>query len=267
MKIQLGSRPSNTKQLEISHEVTETERTKIRFVSCLEDCGLCSDEYEGVWNGKRRVAIRISGLLCNILSFMEIISTSICVGLSDQEQLLSEIKVMQTLRHTNVVRLLAICTTKVPYYMVTEFLEHGSLLRFLRKDGKRCLSAADVIDVAIQIAGAMIHLASKKIVHNSLAARNVLLGQGNLVKVSHFRKAVMSWDSAPESRAVDLEDVKWKAPEVLESGACSPRSDVWSFGIFLTELITFGCIPYPGWMLQFLKMKLIKVLMFGECKV
>ena len=84
--------------------------------------------------------------------------------------------------------------------------------------------------------------------HNSrdLAARNVLVGDNNIVKIADFGLARLIKEDEYEARVGARFPIKWTAPEAANYSRFSIKSDVWSFGILLTELVTYGRIPYPG---------------------
>ena len=84
--------------------------------------------------------------------------------------------------------------------------------------------------------------------HNcrDLAARNVLVGDNNIVKIADFGLARLIKEDEYEARVGARFPIKWTAPEAANYSRFSIKSDVWSFGILLTELVTYGRIPYPG---------------------
>jgi serine/threonine protein kinase len=98
----------------------------------------------------------------------------------------------------------------------------------------------------------MTFLHVKNIIHRDLALRNLLVTGINeeakyLVKVADFGMSKML-PGTDYYKSSDKEiPVKWSAPEVLQYGRFSFQSDVFSFGITLWEIFTFGMIPYPGW--------------------
>ena len=91
----------------------------------------------------------------------------------------------------------------------------------------------------------MAYLESHKFIHCDLAARNILVGEHNSCKIADFGLARLAGNEYTAREGAKL-PIKWTAPEAANYSKFSIKSDVWSFGILLTELITYGRIPYPG---------------------
>jgi serine/threonine protein kinase len=104
----------------------------------------------------------------------------------------------------------------------------------------------DVHNFALQIACGLQHLASMEIVHCDLAARNVLIAEGFVLKIADFGLARdISGREMYKKNPRGKIPVKWTAPEALENRIFTTKSDVWSFGVVLWELFTYGHSPYP----------------------
>lgn len=164
-------------------------------------------------------------------------------GEDAMEDFLAEASVMTRLRHKNLVQLLGVCLDQIPIYIVTEFMAKGSLQDYLRSRGRREIPSSILFSFAQQINAAMVYLESRNFVHRDLAARNVLVGEDNIAKVADFglAKSVTEHDVVEGGKI----PIKWTAPEALLNNQYTNKSDVWSYGVVLWELYSFGRIPYP----------------------
>nr|XP_012216229.1 PREDICTED: proto-oncogene tyrosine-protein kinase receptor Ret isoform X1 [Linepithema humile]XP_012216230.1 PREDICTED: proto-oncogene tyrosine-protein kinase receptor Ret isoform X1 [Linepithema humile]XP_012216231.1 PREDICTED: proto-oncogene tyrosine-protein kinase receptor Ret isoform X1 [Linepithema humile]XP_012216232.1 PREDICTED: proto-oncogene tyrosine-protein kinase receptor Ret isoform X1 [Linepithema humile] len=202
---------------------------------------------------------------------------------SELADLLSEYQLLKEAQHPNVIRLLGACTTPpgAPVYLIIEFAEFGSLRNYLRRsrhletedrvpgstsllstsainasEESQCtdnnasnytITPRDILSFAWQISKGMTYLADIKLVHRDLAARNVLLATGKVCKISDFGLTRDVYeDDAYLKRSKGRVPVKWMAPESLADHVYTSKSDVWSFGVLLWELVTLGASPYPG---------------------
>jgi cysteine-rich repeat protein len=173
-------------------------------------------------------------------------------GISEEEikMFSKEARVMQALPpHPNLVQFLGLCSTSDKLIIVCEYVEKGSVKRFLQEDcGKNTVTKRNQLELCLGICAGMDHLHSNGITHRDLACRNVLVevkrsgnGSSLVSKISDFGLSVAT------SKQTRL-PVRWTAPEVLKN----PRSrnkeaDVWSFGVTMYEVFT-RCseLPYLG---------------------
>ncbi|XP_043972553.1 protein-tyrosine kinase 6b [Gambusia affinis] len=163
----------------------------------------------------------------------------------DNTEFHREVEILKRLHHRHLISLFAICTESSPYYIITELMEKGSLLQFLRGDEGQNQDAASLIDMATQVTDGMSYLEEQKSIHRDLAARNVLVGEDYICKVADFGLARLVKEPFYISEEKKI-PYKWSAPEAISHGKFSIKSDVWSFGVLLYEIMTYGSVPYPG---------------------
>uniref|UniRef100_A0A8C4GTI5 Tyrosine-protein kinase n=1 Tax=Dicentrarchus labrax TaxID=13489 RepID=A0A8C4GTI5_DICLA len=167
-------------------------------------------------------------------------------GTMTVEAFMDEANVMKTLQHDRLVRLYAVVTKIEPIYIITEFMANGSLLDFLKSDTGCKVQLPKLIDFSAQIAEGMAYIEKKNYIHRDLRAANVLVSESLLCKIADFGLARVIEDDEYSAREGAKFPIKWTAPEAINYGSFTIKSDMWSFGVLLYEIITYGKIPYPG---------------------
>ncbi|XP_046877200.1 tyrosine-protein kinase Blk isoform X3 [Hypomesus transpacificus] len=165
-------------------------------------------------------------------------------GTMEPEAFLQEANLMKQLQHDRLVRLHAVVTME-PILIVTEFMINGSLLDFLKTDEGKKLKITKLIDMSAQIAEGMAYIEKKNYIHRDLRAANILVNETLHCKIADFGLARIIETEYIAQEGAKF-PIKWTAPEAINFGTFTIKSDIWSFGILLTEIVTYGRIPYPG---------------------
>lgn len=197
--------------------------------------GQFGEVWEGVLDANTQVAIK----------------KMLKVGAISSEEFLQEAELMKGLSHPKLLQLYGVATKTEPVYIVTELAELGSLFCYIREDS-RSLELPQLITMCKDVVEGMAYLESQNCIHGDLAARNILVTEKTVCKVADFRFAArikdFLFDKPYFEEPPSLKfPIKWTAPEAALNYQLSSKSDVWSFGIFLHEVITHcQFLPYRG---------------------
>ncbi|KAK8404227.1 hypothetical protein O3P69_000351 [Scylla paramamosain] len=208
-------------------DVWEIHKDQVELLKKLGS-GQFGHVYEGCWNKTVPVAVK-----------------TLKPGKMNPHDFLEEAQILKNLRHPKLLQLYAVSTHEEPFYIITELMRNGSLLDYLRDRSRDPLPLMDQVHIGAQVAEGMQYLEWKNYIHRDLAARNVLVGENLTVKVADFGLSRLVQEDEYLAQEGARFPIKWTAPEALRFNKFTTKSDVWSFGVLLMEVVTSGAIPYP----------------------
>ncbi|XP_004400725.1 PREDICTED: tyrosine-protein kinase receptor Tie-1 isoform X1 [Odobenus rosmarus divergens] len=178
---------------------------------------------------------------------------------NDHRDFAGELEVLCKLgHHPNIINLLGACENRGYLYIAIEYAPYGNLLDFLRKSRvletdpafarehgtASTLSSRQLLRFASDAANGMQYLSEKQFIHRDLAARNVLVGENLASKIADF--GLSRGEEVYVKKTMGRLPVRWMAIESLNYSVYTTKSDVWSFGVLLWEIVSLGGTPYCG---------------------
>lgn len=154
----------------------------------------------------------------------------------------AESQAVAMLSHPNIVSVYDVSHNDDVEYIVMELIDGITLKQYLQK--KSVLDPAEVLDFTIQTAKALEHAHSKGIIHRDIKPQNIMLLKDGMIKVADFGIASLE-NTIEENNGETVGSVHYIAPEQARGEAPDARSDIYSLGIVMYEMLT-GKLPYVG---------------------
>ncbi len=155
----------------------------------------------------------------------------------------AEAQAAACLAHPNIVSIYDVGEENGFHYIVMEYIEGTTLKEYIKANGK--LSSQESADIASQICGALSVAHEKNIIHRDIKPHNIMITNNNLVKVTDFGIARASNNSTMRVGDSILGSVHYISPEQARGGYVDCRSDIYSLGIVLYEMLT-GKVPFES---------------------
>jgi len=145
------------------------------------------------------------------------------------------------LSHPNIVNVYDVVDEGDLHYIVMELIEGITLKNYIEKKG--FLENKEAIGIAIQVAQGIAVAHEQHIIHRDIKPQNMIISKDGTVKVADF--GIARAVSSQTMNATAVGSVHYISPEQARGGYCDERSDIYSFGITLYEMVT-GRVPFEG---------------------
>ena len=153
----------------------------------------------------------------------------------------SEAQAAAGLTHPNIVNVFDVGDDEGVYYIVMELIEGITLKEYISKKGK--LSVKEATSIAIQVSMGLEAAHSHGIVHRDVKPQNIIISTDGKVKVTDFGIARAASSNTISSNVMG--SVHYSSPEQVRGGYSDEKSDIYSLGITLYEMVT-GRVPFDG---------------------
>ena len=148
-----------------------------------------------------------------------------------------------SLSHPNIVEVYDVGDDNGQYFIVMEYIEGKNLKDLLKKRGK--LTVPEVVDIMSQIADGLSVAHDSYIIHRDIKPQNIMILENGLVKITDFGIAMaMNATQLTQTNSV-MGSVHYLPPEQASGKGSTLKSDIYSMGILMYELLT-GVLPYRG---------------------
>lgn len=150
---------------------------------------------------------------------------------------------VSNLSHPNIVEVYDVGEEDGQYYIVMEYIEGKTLKQLLKK--RETLSLPEVIDIMLQLTDGLAHAHESYIIHRDIKPQNIMILDNGLVKITDFGIAMaLNATQLTQTNSV-MGSVHYLPPEQANGKSATVKSDIYSLGILMYELIT-GSVPFKG---------------------
>lgn len=177
----------------------------------------------------------------NRLVAIKVLKKEFCTDAGFVSNFKMEAQAAAGLSHPNIVNVYDVVDDGDIHYIVMELIEGITLKNYIAKKG--CLDNKEAIGIAIQIAQGMMAAHERHIIHRDIKPQNIIISMDGKVKVADFGIAKAISMQTKNSDAIG--SVHYIPPEQASGNISDARSDIYSFGITLYEMVT-GILPFDG---------------------
>jgi serine/threonine protein kinase len=185
---------------------------------------------------------KVRNVISDRVEAMKILLPDLTSNQSLADRFLREIRLLATLTHPNIAALRTALTYENQLVMIMEFVEGETLAN---RAARAPLSSADAVSYADQVLSALSYAHKQNIIHRDIKPANMMLTPQGVVKLMDFGIARSAKDGSLTSTGMTLGSLNYMPPEQVRGESADSRSDIYSFGVSLYELLT-GKLPFQG---------------------
>lgn len=185
---------------------------------------------------------KVRNLISDRTEAMKVLLPDLTSQQSLADRFLREIRLLATLNHPNIAALRTALTYENQLVMVMEFVEGETLANRI---ARAPLSTSDAVNYSDQVLSALSYAHQQNIIHRDIKPANIMLTPQGAVKLMDFGIARSSKDGSLTSTGTTLGSLNYMPPEQVRGEAADARSDIYSFGVTLYEMLT-GKLPFRG---------------------
>ncbi len=198
---------------------------------------------EKIGSGGTSLVYKARDVLLNRLVTIKILREQFASDEAFVRRFRNEAQAVACLSHPNIVSIYDVVFTEDSHYLVMEYVEGCSLKEYIEKNGR--LAVVLATDIASQILDALQHAHDHNVIHRDIKPHNILLDQNMQVKVTDFGIAVALTDITQTYTGDVMGSVHYMSPEQVQGSSANERSDIYSAGVVLYEMLT-GKQPFLG---------------------
>jgi len=179
----------------------------------------------------------------NIKVALKLINPEISTDKKTIERFRNELKVARDITHKNICRMYDLNKEKSSYYITMEYIDGEDLKGLIRKVGQ--LPIGKTVSVAKQISEGLVEAHKRGIIHRDLKSNNIMIDREGNARIMDFGIARSMKSKSITGSGVMIGTPEYMSPEQSEAKKLDQRSDIYSLGVILYEMVT-GLLPFEG---------------------
>ncbi|QOS99588.1 Stk1 family PASTA domain-containing Ser/Thr kinase [Brevibacterium sp. JNUCC-42] len=198
---------------------------------------------EVIGGGGMAIVYKAKDLVLNRIVAVKLLRPQFGTDEDFVERFRREAQAVASLSHHNIVNVYDVGQDDNIHYMVMEYIEGSTLKEIITSQGGMLMSES--VRIAMQVCDALEHAHQNQIIHRDIKPHNIMIGTNGRVKVTDFGIARAVTSQTITQTGSVLGSVHYFSPEQARGGITAEKSDIYSLGIVLYEMVT-GSLPFSG---------------------